>query len=77
MNKLINSEYRFIRKTESVNLSLIVYINYSNKSYDIVQDGQEGIFVRDNNNGTEINIAYMNLAIEALEFIENELSWNQ
>ncbi len=74
MKKKLHSEYVFIRElSESKTIFLTVYINHDPKSYDIVQNGQEGIFCRDNVSNTAINIAYMELAIEALKFIETEL----
>lgn len=74
MNKKLNSEYKFVRSvSENLAIGLTVYINYENKTYDIVQEHQEGIFCRTNNKETEINKNYMLLALEALEFIQTEL----
>jgi hypothetical protein len=79
MKKLVHSEYLFSRKLSANNLEgqdivfLTVYIDYEKKTYDIQQSNQEGIFFRDSNHNTEINRAYCELAIEALNFIEKEL----
>jgi len=40
MKTLLNSEYLF--SNEGVNLTL--YINYDNKTFDIQEPGQEGVF---------------------------------
>lgn len=73
MKNLINSEYRFTKKVGEKEIYLTVYINYNTQTYDIMQDGEEGIFPRNNNYEVAINLAYMELAIEALKFIESEL----
>ena len=73
MEHLINSEYVFTRKMATKTIELTLYIDYGAKKYDIVQDGEEGILPRKNNISTKTNIAFMELAIEALNFVESEL----
>jgi hypothetical protein len=73
MRQLINSEYRFTSTVEEQTTLLEVYIDYENKTYDIQQAHQEGIFCKTNNKETSVNKAYMLLAIDALDFIEGEL----
>lgn len=74
MNRKLNSEYKFVRSVnEKLAVELTVYINYENKTYDIVQSSQEGIFFRHNNKETEVNKTYVLLALEALEFVQSEL----
>lgn len=73
-HKKIHSEYRFsieVKKDHWIGLD--VYINYRDKTYDIQQDNDEGIFFRNNNTNVIINKAYVKLALEALDFIEKEL----
>jgi hypothetical protein len=74
MNVKLNSEYKFTKQiNEKEQVSLSVYINYADKTYDITQYGQEGIFYRHNNKDVRTNEAYTFLALEALDFINNEL----
>ena len=74
MKKLINSEYSFsMNHNKDLTIRLTVYIDYEAQTYDIVQNHQEGIFCRNNNKDTHINKKYMLLAIEALDFNQQEL----
>jgi hypothetical protein len=74
MSKLkLNSEYVFQKKVNDKLISLTVYINYENETYDIMQQNEEGIFCRKNNKEVFTNIAYMQLSIEALKFIHKNL----
>ncbi len=74
MHSKINGEFRFSKTLlTGKDIYLTVYINYSSKSYDIVQNSEEGIFPRNNNRNTNINRAYFELALEALDFIDSEL----
>jgi len=74
MHSRINSEFRFVKTLlNGKDIYLTVYINYSMRSYDIVQNSEEGIFPRNNNHNTEINRAYFELALEALDFLDSEL----
>ncbi len=77
MRTIINSEYRFTKNIGDKEIGLTVYIYYDSEKYDIVQDGQEGIFARSFNQETKINTAFMELAIEALKFIESKLYLKQ
>ena len=76
MYNKISTAYRFERQVEDETIGLDVYISYNTKTYDIYQDGVEGISIKSNNEDTKINKAYMLLTLEALDFIENEL-YNQ
>jgi hypothetical protein len=70
----INSEYEFTRKiSEDKTITLTVYIYYNTKTYDFMQNGEEGIFPRDNCGDTKINKAYFELALEILAFLDREL----
>ena len=82
MLQKINAEYHFIkevvtditRRTKtSFTVRLICYIDYSRKSYNIVQDNQEGLFFSTHATETFTNLAYLELAKEALEFVQKEL----
>ena len=73
MKALINSEFRFTKTIGEREIGLTVYICYRSKTYDIVQDNQEGIFPSTFNYEVETNIAFMKLAIEALIFVETEI----
>lgn len=74
MNYKIHSEYRFTRKVSTqITVGLTVYINYEKKTYDFMQDGEEGIFPRRNPICTIINKAYFELGLEVLEFVDSEL----
>ena len=74
MKHIVHSEYRFSNTLKSgETIGLTVYINYEKKTYDIVQDHQEGIYFKTHNTECSVNRSYMFLAIEALDFIEEEL----
>lgn len=74
MYRKLNSEYKFIKSVnEKLAVELTLYINYKDKTYDIVQSGQGGIFFRNYNTGTEVNKTYSLLALEVLEFVQSEL----
>ena len=70
----INSEYHFTRKiNDNKTITLICYIDYVNKTYDIMQPHQEGLMFKDNNKEVDTNLTYLELAKEALEFVNNKL----
>jgi len=74
MRTRVNSEFRFTRIiSEDSTICLTVYINYVSGTYDFMQDGQEGIFPRENNTDVEINRQYFELGLEVLEFVNKEL----
>ena len=73
MKQKLNSEYIFTKTVNGNVITLTVYINYRNATYDIQQVSQEGIFCNTNNKEVFTNIGYMQLAIEALEFIHKKL----
>ncbi len=73
MKKIINSEYHFTDRVFGDEIFLICYIDYEKKTYNIVQRHQEGLFFSDNNTDVMTNLAYLELAKEALEFVECEL----
>lgn len=74
MKKIINSEYHFTgRVLEKGEIFLICYIDYEKKTYNIVQRHQEGLFFSHNNTDVTINLEYLELAKEALEFVNCEL----
>jgi len=73
----IHSEYRFTNKiSEDLVIGLTLYINYEKKTYDFMQDCQEGIFPRTNDINTSVNRAYLKLGLEILNFVEKELYSN-
>jgi hypothetical protein len=73
----IHSEFRFTNKiSEEKTIGLTVYINYEKKTYDFMQDCQEGIFPSTNNNDVVINRAYFKLGLEIIDFVEKELYSN-
>ena len=74
MKTLVQSEYRFKKEADNGNeVELVVDIDYEDSCYDITQHGQEGIMPKENNGGVEQNLAYFELAIEALNFIKTEV----
>jgi hypothetical protein len=80
MKKLINSEYRFSKDINMNNgteeeIHLTLYIDYIHKTYDIMQDHQEGLMFRGQNSllGIKINLGYLELAREAVGFAHTEL----
>jgi len=78
MNYIVHSEYRFEKELKSGKIiGLDVYLNHRYKTYDIMQDRQEGIMFKHNNDETETNMGYMFLALEALEFINETLYKNE
>lgn len=78
MYKKSNAEYIFTKEiNENQKIGLIVSIDYGNKTYEIFQENQEGIMTGNHKDETVTNKAYMQLAIEALEFIEEELYTNK
>lgn len=74
MNYKVHSEFKFTRKVDKdITVGLTVYINYTHKTYDFMQDGQEGVFPGKNNTDIEINKAYFELGLEILDFVRSEL----
>jgi len=71
----MNSVYFFTKKIQGkyYYVSLTLYIDYINKTYNFMQDEQEGIFPRNHNENVEINKAYFKLGLEVLDFVEKEL----
>ena len=70
----INSEFYFTKEVDENNsVSLTLYIDYQNKTYDFMQSNQEGIFPRNFNSDTEMNKAVFELGLEVLNFIQTEL----
>ena len=79
MHTKLNSEFIFEKIAKHNNLEfrvyLTLYINYEEKTYYFVQVHEEGIFPKKNNKNTHYNKAYMELALEVLEFVEKELEY--
>ena len=74
MIEKINTEFKFTREVnEELTIGLTLYIDYRLKTYDFMQDDQEGVFPSTHNHDTEINRAYFELGLEILIFVENEL----
>jgi len=73
MKTKVSSEYEFRDEVDGYPVSLTLYINYINKTYDFMQGGQEGIFPSTHNKSTAINKAYFKLGLEVLDFVEKEL----
>ena len=75
MKTKISSEFIFTKEVlPKMVVKLTLYINYKNKSYDFMQDCEEGIFPRNNNKNIAINRAYLELGLEILEFVKEELN---
>ena len=74
----INSEFYFTKEVDENNsVSLTLYIDYQNKTYDFMQSNQEGILPRNFNSDTEMNKAVFELGLEVLNFIQSELYENK
>jgi hypothetical protein len=70
MKTLLNSEYIF----QHENVKLTLYINYDNKSYDIQESNQEGVFYGKCYNVIE-GIDKAQLLVEIMAFIDNEFDY--
>ena len=74
MKELINSEYRFSRRVNDEKLVyLTLYVNYDTRTYDFMQDNEEGIMISNNDTNVEYNEAYLQLGLEILDFVKKEL----
>lgn len=74
MKELINSEYYFSKKVDdNRGVSLTLYVNYDSRTYDFMQDNEEGIMPSKNNDSIELNRAYFELGLEILDFVKKEL----
>ena len=73
MKSLIHSEYLFDKMVGEEAIQLTLYINYDTMTYDFMQNEQEGVFPRLNNQNAEINKGYFELGLEVLAFVEKEL----
>ncbi len=72
--KKINSEYHFTKEVnEFETVSLTLYLDYENKTYDFMQSGEEGLFPRNYNVDTKFNKTYFELGLEVLKFVQSEL----
>jgi len=69
MKTLLNSEYLF--SNEGVNLTL--YINYNDKTYDIQEPGQEGVFYGQSKDVTE-GVLKARLLYEIMNFVDKQFS---
>lgn len=74
MKELINSEYRFSKKVNNdKEVYLILYVDYESRTYDFMQDNEEGVMPNKNNHSIEANKAYFELGLEILDFVKKEL----
>ena len=74
MKELINSEYRFSKRVNDEKLVyLTLYVNYDTRTYDFMQDNEEGIMISNNDTSVEYNEAYLQLGLEILDFVKKEL----
>jgi len=69
MKTLLNSEYLF--SNEGVNLTL--YINYNDKTYDIQEPGQEGVFYGQSKDVTE-GVLKARLLYEIMNFVDGQFN---
>lgn len=72
MQKL-NSEFLFTKIVADKTVSITLYLQYDKGTYDFMQSHEEGLMPRENNKNVEINRAYMELALEVLDFVEKEI----
>ena len=73
-----HSEYTFYEEV-SINdkqeyLSVTLYLNHQSKTYNIVEDNEEGIFYRKRQGGIRKNMIMTKLVSEALQFAKEELN---
>jgi len=74
MGELLNSEYLFSRKVdEKTDVKLTLHINYEANNYDFMEEGEEGLSIRNHNNDIEFNKAKLLLGLEILDFVKKEL----
>ena len=74
MRNKINSEFYFTKEVSSSrNVGLTLYVNYQTKTYDFMQDHEEGIFPNKHNSDVETNKAFLELGLEILKFVDIEL----
>ena len=69
MKTLLNSEYVF----KQGNIELTLYLDYKDKTYDIQEPGQEGVFygqLKDVNDG----LSKAELLIEIMNFVDNQFN---
>ena len=69
MKTLLNSEYVF----KQGNVELTLYLNYNDKTYDIQEPGQEGVFYgqsKDINDG----LSKAELLVEVMNFVDNQFN---
>ena len=69
MKTLLNSEYSF----KQGNVELTLYLNYMDKTYDIQEPGQEGIFygiLKNINDG----LTKAELLVDVMNFVDNQFN---
>ena len=72
----INAEYHFEQTNENDELlSISCVIDYKKKTYEIAQHNQEGIMLNRCNFEVKDNLIYLELAKQALLFVEKELNY--